>query len=247
MTFLTRLSIAEILNKYDFTQEEQEDPKQPTNFHANTTSIVQPMDQGTILSFKCAYRRLLSQSLVNKATVQIENDQQIASNTGVEIVQDISTFKINKYIQFSEAIEFFIQAWNSVTQCVLQNSWLKSGIPAIININKWSNVVPTYTNIDQNLLADEKLLFDFQRIDSANNICTIQQQRHEWEICDTYLDVEDALEAMEQTCIIRNDAELRTCPPTGDLTSDVNLQTQINSILDIGVPVTMDIAYREYL
>lgn len=73
----------------------------------NTTSVLQPMDQGVINSFKSHYRR----RLVNRYLAAIENRQ------------DVNSIKIN----IREAIDMLTIAWRAVTSGTIANCFRKGG------------------------------------------------------------------------------------------------------------------------
>ena len=103
-------------------------------FDPNITALVQPMDQGVILSFKCSYRRILSQNLIEKTRNIIKKDEKIFEETGIQIKPNLAGF-----IYFADAIEFAIQAWNLVSVSTIQNAWIKSSIPSFLSIQNWMN------------------------------------------------------------------------------------------------------------
>lgn len=206
-------------------------------FNANITSVVQPMDQGVILSFKCAYRRLLSQSLISKTRQIMDRDDQIKTQSGVEIVPSLSNFKINKFISFPEAIEFAIQSWNYVPKSVIQNAWIESTIPAVVSINKWHKC----SVLDSAVLTDEQMILDFKLLNICNDIANIDILRDSWYNCDNCDTIEEAKERIENENKFNTDKSdlLRTSPETGDISSD-----QLESIHEL-LKVPSDLAYRE--
>lgn len=74
---------------------------------ANTTSIIQPLDQGIIKSFKSQYRTII----LRKQTLALEVDQQLQEFT--------------KSITILKAIYFVKRAWWMVTQRTIRNCFKK--------------------------------------------------------------------------------------------------------------------------
>ncbi|XP_037827680.1 jerky protein homolog-like, partial [Lucilia sericata] len=70
-------------------------------FPPNCTSLIQPMDQGAIWSFKCHYRKTIVQKLVTTS--------------------DREEFK--KTFNIKKALWSIDNAWNAVTSAVLKNVW----------------------------------------------------------------------------------------------------------------------------
>jgi hypothetical protein len=71
-----------------------------------TTSVLQPLDCGIINSFKCKYRHVFLDDLVNDS-----ND---------------------KKIRIRDMINFSSQAWNDVTAVTIKNCWLKADITSLV-------------------------------------------------------------------------------------------------------------------
>ena len=77
---------------------------------ANTTSVLQPMDQGIIRSFKCRYRRLLHEHVIR----QLECDPDMTR----------SQVKIDLLL----AMNWIRTAWQGVTEATIRNCFSKAGI-----------------------------------------------------------------------------------------------------------------------
>ena len=71
---------------------------------ANTTSVIQPMDQGVIQSFKNHYRRRLVQTVINRIDAKQTNT-----------------------ISVKDAIDFTAAAWRQVTSATISDSFRKGG------------------------------------------------------------------------------------------------------------------------
>lgn len=74
----------------------------------NTTSVLQPMDQGIIRSFKCHYRK----RLIRHVLLQIQESDLIASNVEIDVMQ---------------AMRWSLSAWDSVTKTTVFNCFKKAG------------------------------------------------------------------------------------------------------------------------
>lgn len=92
-------------------------------FPANTTSKVQPLDQGIIRAFKAHYRRYLVKHI-------------IASAGGAVTADDITVTAL-------DAVYWIESAWNAVTQATIQNTFRFAGFerPSMLN-----DVDPLRTN-----------------------------------------------------------------------------------------------------
>lgn len=96
----------------------------------NCTSVVQPLDQGIIKSFKGFYRTFIIKKLL------------IAINTA-ETAQELS-----KKIHVLDAIYFIKNAWDRVTKNTIQNCFIKSGITHSNNSENRTDNPKNYDNED---------------------------------------------------------------------------------------------------
>lgn len=81
-------------------------------FPPNTTSILQPCDQGIINSFKCHYRRLMSEKLLD---IMDGSEEHMAIT---QLVKKIAVF---------DACCMIHRAWDKVTCNTIVNAWKKGG------------------------------------------------------------------------------------------------------------------------
>jgi hypothetical protein len=98
----------------------------------NTTSILQPMDQGVIRSLKCHYRKLMLLRIVES----------------IEKKQDYT-------VTLLDAIRFIEKAWRRVTTKTIQNSFRHAGILSTQGLNGTEN--EDDTNNDDDLPLTEWL------------------------------------------------------------------------------------------
>ncbi|CAG8674607.1 805_t:CDS:2, partial [Paraglomus occultum] len=83
----------------------------------NTTSVLQPLDQGIIYSFKAQYRKILcKEKILAYERLSNEND---------DLPQ----------ITIYDAIQFVARAWENVTQRTICHSWERSGILPLHQLN----------------------------------------------------------------------------------------------------------------
>lgn len=82
-------------------------------FPPNTTSVVQPLDQGVIRSFKCHYRRMVVKHIIAQCATA-ENVNQIV-------------------ITALDAIQWIHQAWNIVTSDTIRNCFNAAGFRLIVS------------------------------------------------------------------------------------------------------------------
>ncbi|KAL0220170.1 hypothetical protein RCL1_000025 [Eukaryota sp. TZLM3-RCL] len=91
----------------------------------NTTSILQPLDQGIIMSFKCHYKKkVVEHDFINK----------FCSQKGP--------------ISLAEAVSWVSSSWDFVTGEVIQNFWKKAGM-------YFDKVIETAENMSEDLVEDE--------------------------------------------------------------------------------------------
>ena len=83
---------------------------------ANTTSLIQPMDQGVISACKRRYQR----RYLNEVMVVIENEQDKVNDTrGLRTLENIKNYTIKS------AIFNFANSWKDLKISTLANSWKK--------------------------------------------------------------------------------------------------------------------------
>ena len=82
---------------------------------ANTTSLIQPMDQGVIHAVKLGYRRLfLSEVMVVEETA---DDEEEGDTRGLRTLDNLKAYNLK------QAIFNFGEAWNQVKVSTLANAW----------------------------------------------------------------------------------------------------------------------------
>lgn len=79
----------------------------------NTTSLIQPMDQGIILATKRLYRRKFLQEVM----VVLEDEDTVEDTRGQLTLQNLKNYSIKS------AIFNFAAAWNEVKASTLENGW----------------------------------------------------------------------------------------------------------------------------
>ena len=159
---------------------------------ANCTSMIQPMDQEVIQSFKECYRRLLSRHLLDECKKQINNDP---NNT-----PKVYNFKCNKYIKIKNALKWILESWSYVTQNTLSHAWTKAHFTSALHISSWQS---QYADINTNNdIIDIKLLDEFQSLAiSVNEIgyCNdIYEMRSGWKEADVYKCEIEAIEFIKK-------------------------------------------------
>lgn len=113
----------------------------------NTTSVLQPLDQGIINSFKFHFRKLL----VMKT---IENMENQATNTSINVL---------------EAIRYLDRAWKNVTQTTIQNCFKHAGF-VIGNAGAEENSDNAEDNPEKFDEEDEIPLGELARIVNLGNL-----------------------------------------------------------------------------
>lgn len=101
-------------------------------FPPNTTSVVQPLDQGIIRSFKCFYRQLLVKHIIAQCTTARNCDQ-------------ISVTAL-------DACRWIDLAWNKVTVTIVSNCFLKAGFSQVSSDQQSPNVHALSVDEDESAL-----------------------------------------------------------------------------------------------
>lgn len=132
-------------------------------FPPNTTSVLQPMDQGVIRSFKSFYRRGVSKRLIS----HLENG---------------NSAKLSE-LTLLDAIYIANKAWNNVTQQTIKNCFAKCGFQCEISaeITTDQEIVEIESNEDNNfweVLSDsigiEGITFE-DYVNSDNDVITCEE------------------------------------------------------------------------
>lgn len=120
---------------------------------ANTTSIMQPCDQGIIRTFKAYYRSRMRGRIL----------QEIDAS-------DFDANEIAKTISVLDALHFAAESWGKVSEATIQNCWRKGGfskepentdeetIPVPVNLSP--EVFEEWNQIDKNIQTSSELTDD---------------------------------------------------------------------------------------
>ena len=115
-------------------------------FPANCTSVIQPMDQGIIQSFKMKYKRLVVEDKINS----------------IEYGYDMPTITILK------CIDYINKAWNTVTATTITNTFKKAGFKSetVYSLEELIDQTEELSEINEfnkslNALNQKNSIFDF--------------------------------------------------------------------------------------
>ena len=116
-------------------------------FPPNTTSVVQPLDQGVIHSFKCFYRQMLVKHIIAQCTVAHSCDQITVTAL--------------------DACRWIDLAWNKVTTTTISNTFHKAGFSHMSSDRQSTNDNISPVNEDEDPIKQlEDLLF---HVDVSSN------------------------------------------------------------------------------
>ena len=108
----------------------------------NTTSKLQPMDQGVIRSLKAKYRSAVVKLYINR----IESGQELPKTS------------------ILDAMKFLVQAWNRVTKDTAQNCFKRAGISKDAQADTVEEIDDPFKSVQSDLdemrLLDQSLVFD---------------------------------------------------------------------------------------
>ena len=111
----------------------------------NSTSVLQPMDQGVIRSFKCKYRTKLLSHVIS----QVEGKDKTIEDVKVNLLM------VMNWVKF---------AWESVTQETIKNCFKKSffnqEIPVEEELTSSQELSLLLTSLDQNVTSNDFISFD---------------------------------------------------------------------------------------
>ena len=85
----------------------------------NTTSVIQPMDQGIIAAFKCHYRKLVVLDMLN----QIEEKEK------------------HEQIKTKQSIIYISEAWRKVSEETIKNCWRHADIINALNNEQTKDII----------------------------------------------------------------------------------------------------------
>ena len=78
----------------------------------NTTSIMQPLDMGIIQATKAHYKSNMSREVIKE----------------LDKCETATALELSKRLTLLKGIEFFVQAWDSISDATISNCWRKSGL-----------------------------------------------------------------------------------------------------------------------
>ncbi|GET55952.1 tigger transposable element-derived protein 6-like [Rhizophagus irregularis DAOM 181602=DAOM 197198] len=133
----------------------------------NTTSFLQPLDQGIIYSLKAQYRKLLCQNRIQAYDFYEEGDP------------------IPPPIDIFDSINLIADAWKKVSKKTILNSWAKAGILPNNNMedSEYPLAVNDYINIDNRTSAEEELsLQEIVDVVKGTNEREIEEEEEQDEI-----------------------------------------------------------------
>ncbi|GET51663.1 tigger transposable element-derived protein 6-like [Rhizophagus irregularis DAOM 181602=DAOM 197198] len=133
----------------------------------NTTSFLQPLDQGIIYSLKAQYRKLLCQNRIQAYVFYEEGDP------------------IPPPIDIFDSINLIADAWKKVSKKTILNSWAKAGILPNNNMedSEYPLAVNDYINIDNRASAEEELsLQEIVDVVKGTNEREIEEEEEQDEI-----------------------------------------------------------------
>lgn len=127
---------------------------------ANTTSVIQPCDQGIINSLKAHYRRAIKQRIIGHM------DENLSGT--------ITSNELAKKTSLLDAMHLLLDAWHSVTQTTIKNCFIKGG----------------FCPLEEDIVAEEDLpppegltLDEFQEWVSVDENLEVAHRTTEEEIC----------------------------------------------------------------
>ncbi|CAF3999186.1 unnamed protein product [Rotaria sordida] len=112
-------------------------------FPANTTAIIQPMDQGIIRAFKAYYRRYLVKHIIANATVATTAD-------------DINVTAL-------DAVYWIDSAWSAVTETSIRNTFRSAGFEKLSMIDG-VDVLPVNLGVKGDMSMDNKAIDELDRV-----------------------------------------------------------------------------------
>ncbi|XP_023721482.1 tigger transposable element-derived protein 4-like [Cryptotermes secundus] len=152
---------------------------------ANTTSVLQPMDQGVIRNLKCHYRKLILLRIVES----------------IEKKQDYT-------VTLLDAIRFIEKAWRRVTTKTIQNCFRHAGILSTQGLNGTENEDDTNNDDDLPLTewlrkvnCDELGQYDYEAYATIDdNIVTTEAQTDDDIVSEVKKDTEEEDEEGGEEC-----------------------------------------------
>ena len=117
----------------------------------NTTSVIQPMDQGIIAAFKCYYTKLIILDMLN----QIEEKE--------------------KYEQIitKQSILFIYEAWHKVSEETIKNCWRHSGILNQLKTTETTEKIVQHKAVEEIKIHLSKFKTGFEPIYTADEFVHI--------------------------------------------------------------------------
>ena len=152
-------------------------------FPPNTTSVVQPLDQGVIHSFKCFYRQMLVKHIIAQCTVAHSYDQITVTAL--------------------DACRWIDLAWNKVTTTTISNTFHKAGFSHMSSDRQSTNDNISPVNEDEDPIKQlEDLLFHVDVSSNRMSAVELVSIDSDIPVFNEWTDESDAIRQMAEVHII---------------------------------------------
>ena len=152
-------------------------------FPPNTTSVVQPLDQGVIHSFKCFYRQMLVKHIIAQCTVAHSCDQITVTAL--------------------DACRWIDLAWNKVTTTTISNTFHKAGFSHMSSDRQSTNDNISPVNEDEDPIKQlEDLLFHVDVSSNRMSAVELVSIDSDIPVFNEWTDESDAIRQMAEVHII---------------------------------------------
>lgn len=156
-------------------------------FPPNTTSVLQPLDQGIIRVFKSLYRK----KFISRLLSMIEEEQDVK--------------EVMKMITFRHALQWSIESWDEINSSTIKNCWKKAGFEDIGESPQYDVMSPEsvlspvfesplihstleeLTNYDESLETCEPISPDFEK-----EMCERLTQKYNTPITENIIESEES-------------------------------------------------------